>query len=101
VAVISEGFLIRRLVTVAVFLVKFHKGFIDFYLVLLILSWTHGARLLVLYFFLHLLLIANIIRIMGKDNPWVPVTRMGKGMGKNSYPCMGMGKLAGKIFSRG
>jgi hypothetical protein len=37
---------------------------------------------------------------MGKDNPWVPVTRMGKGMGKNSYPCMGMGKLTGKIFSR-
>jgi hypothetical protein len=33
VAVISEGFLIRRLVTVVVFLVKFHKGFIDFYLV--------------------------------------------------------------------
>jgi hypothetical protein len=37
---------------------------------------------------------------MGKDNPWYPaVTRMDKGMGKNSYPCMGMGKLTGKIFS--
>jgi hypothetical protein len=35
---------------------------------------------------------------MGKDNPRVPVTRMGKGMGKNSYPCMSMGKLASKIF---
>jgi hypothetical protein len=34
---------------------------------------------------------------MGKDNPWVPVTRMGKGIEKNSYPCMGMGKLIGKI----
>jgi hypothetical protein len=35
---------------------------------------------------------------MGKDNPWVPVTGIGKGMGKNSYPYMGMGKLTGKIF---
>jgi len=38
---------------------------------------------------------------MGKDNPWVPVTRMGKGMGKNSYSCMDMCKLVGKIFFRG
>jgi hypothetical protein len=37
---------------------------------------------------------------MGKNNPWVPVTRIGKGMGKNSYPCMGIDKLTGKIFSR-
>jgi hypothetical protein len=38
---------------------------------------------------------------MDKDNPWVPVTHMGKGMRKNSYPCMGMDKLTDKIFSRG
>jgi len=38
---------------------------------------------------------------MGKDNPWVPVSRMGKGMRKNSYPRMDMGKLVIKIFSRG
>jgi hypothetical protein len=35
---------------------------------------------------------------MGKDNPWVSVTRMGKGMRKNSYQCMGIGKLMDKIF---
>jgi len=38
---------------------------------------------------------------MGKDNPWLPVTRVGKGMRKNSYPYTGMVKLADKIFSRG
>jgi hypothetical protein len=37
---------------------------------------------------------------MGKNNPWVPVTRMGKSMEKNFYPCMGIDKLIGKIFSR-
>jgi hypothetical protein len=35
---------------------------------------------------------------MGKDNPWVPVTRMGKDMRKNFYPCIGMNKLTSKIF---
>ena len=43
----------------------------------------------------------NILRSMGKDNLWVPVTRMDKDMGKNSYPRMDMGKLVVKIFSRG
>jgi len=38
---------------------------------------------------------------MGKDNPRVPITCMGKGMRKNSYTRMDMGKLIGKIFSRG
>jgi hypothetical protein len=38
---------------------------------------------------------------MGKDNPWVSVNRVGKGMENNSYPCMGMGKLTSKIFSCG
>jgi len=45
--------------------------------------------------------IVNILRSMGKDNPWVPVTHIGKGMGKNFYPCMNMGKLVSKIFPRG
>jgi hypothetical protein len=41
---------------------------------------------------------------MGKDNPRVARShypRMGKGLGKNSYPCMDMGKLVGKIFPHG
>jgi hypothetical protein len=38
---------------------------------------------------------------MGKDNPWVLITCMGKSMGKNSYLCMGIGKLTGKIFLYG
>jgi len=37
--------------------------------------------------------IANILKSMGKDNPRVLVTRMGKGMEKNSYLHMDMGKL--------
>jgi hypothetical protein len=41
------------------------------------------------------------LKIIGKDNSWVPVTRMDKGMGKNSYPYMGMSKLMGKIFLYG
>ena len=45
--------------------------------------------------------VASESAFMGKDNPRVPVTRMGKGMGKNSYLRMYMGKLMGKIFSHG
>ena len=38
---------------------------------------------------------------MAKDYPQIPVTRMGKGMGKNFCPDMDTGKLMGKIFSCG
>ena len=31
----------------------------------------------------------------------LPVTRVGKGQEKNSYPCTDMSKLVGKIFSHG
>jgi hypothetical protein len=35
---------------------------------------------------------------MGKDSSWVPVTRMGKDMGMNSYPYMNIDKLTDIIF---
>jgi len=49
-----------------------------------------------MYFF-----VANILKIMDKDTHGLPVTRMGKGMVKNFYPCASMGKLTGKIFFHG
>ena len=72
------------------------------YLMILLMTYVALAEIGSLKYLNIYLFFASIFGIMGKDNPWLPVTRAGKGMGKNSYLCKWVKYfLVGKHISSG
>jgi hypothetical protein len=70
------------------------------YLMILLISCDALAEIRSLKYLNMYLVFVSILGIRVRITMGYPLPRMGKGMGKNSYPCTGIGKLTGKIFSR-
>jgi hypothetical protein len=60
------------------------------YLMILLMTYDTLAEIGSLEYLNMYLFFTSILRIMGKKTHGLPVTHVGKGMGKNSYPYMDM-----------